>query len=66
MTVKLFDKFFYPLPETHKEFKKAFKSVFPILYDTKYMMSNSNVLWNAVGNATDLTTSFISMKAYSE
>lgn len=44
----------------------GFKKAFPLLYDTKYMLNNSNVLWNAVGNATDLTSAFLALKAYEE
>jgi poly(A)-specific ribonuclease len=57
-SLHLFDKFFYPPPERHTEFKTAFKKFFPTIYDTKYILNNSNVITSHVGMATDLSTAF--------
>jgi len=58
------DKFFYSLPETHREFKMMLKKEFPVIYDTKYMHNNSNILAAEVGNHMDLSSIYKKLLKY--
>lgn len=52
------------MPETHKEFKMMFKKEFPIFYDTKYILSNSNIIANDVGFQIDLSSFYKALLKY--
>lgn len=43
----LYNRFVGPLPETNQQFRKTFKSSFKEVYDTKFMASNSNILFSS-------------------
>lgn len=60
----MYDKFFHPLPETHKEFKMMFKKEFPVLYDTKYMLGNSTIISNDIGFQIDLSSFYKALLKY--
>lgn len=59
-----YDKFYYRLPERHQDFKSAFSNYFPSLFDTKFMLNNSNILYNQVGAQTDLSGAFKNLFKY--
>lgn len=54
----LYDKFYEPLPEKLEDFKKNMNALFPHIYDTKYMLSNSHLLLESVKKNTSLRFAF--------
>jgi len=60
----MYNGFFGPLPETQKEFKIQLKKDFPVLYDTKYIQNNSNIIAGDVGFQMDLSSYYKSMLKY--
>ena len=61
---QLYDKFFFELPETLDEFKKEFIRFFPVVYDTKFLMSSSQILSKLANNNTTLRNSFEGLFKY--
>lgn len=55
----LYNKFIGDLPETQSDFKKKFYEHFPQIYDTKFMLNNSNYLFSETNKFTALYDSFI-------
>ena len=55
----LYDKFVEHLPENQSEFKSNFSKYFPIIYDTKFMLNNSNVLFSETNKYTALYDSYV-------
>jgi len=53
-----YEKFIGSLPETHGEFKGKFMKEVASLFDTKFMLNNSNTLHNHSNPHTDLSTSY--------
>ena len=49
-----------------QEFKSSFKTYFPVVYDTKYILNNSNILANEVHPWTDLASSFQNLLKYKD
>ena len=45
----IYNTFFEPVPEDHNVFKAKWLNLFPILFDTKYMIANSNILTKKLG-----------------
>eukprot|EP01017_Pseudomicrothorax_dubius_P034462 TRINITY_DN4727_c0_g1_i7.p2 TRINITY_DN4727_c0_g1~~TRINITY_DN4727_c0_g1_i7.p2 ORF type:complete len:546 (+),score=133.81 TRINITY_DN4727_c0_g1_i7:1048-2685(+) len=62
----IYDKFIGPLPDRAGSFKQAFRGHFPAIYDTKYLVSSSNVLFSAIGPMTDLSTVFKNLWRYKD
>lgn len=54
----LYDKFIEVLPPDHKIFKEQFLSNFNGIYDTKFMINNSNTLFSNFLNNTDLQSCY--------
>ena len=50
----IYDKFFYNLPETAVEFKKSINEIFPIIYDTKFIINHSYELNSKLKGRSDL------------
>ena len=53
-----YDKFIGSLPEQQKDFKQKWTEIFPELYDTKFMLNNSNQLFSHTNKHTSLGDSF--------
>ncbi len=60
----MYNAFFGPLPETQKEFKINLKRDFPVLYDTKYLQNNSNIIASDIGFQMDLSSFYKAMLKY--
>ena len=50
----IYNTFFEPVPESHNNFKKKWTNLFPFLFDTKYIISTSNILTEKIGQNTQL------------
>lgn len=55
----LYNKFIGKLPETQSDFKSKFREQFPNLYDTKFMLNNSNYLFDESNLHTSLFDSYM-------
>lgn len=54
------------MPDTPTEFKNLWCEKFPLLYDTKYMLSVSNTMFNEIGINTNLQDSYDLLVKYKE
>ena len=59
---QLYDKFMFSLPESHEEFRQDIHQAFPVVYDTKYMIQNAQVLSQKVKQSYDLKSTFNHME----
>lgn len=55
----LYNKFIGTLPETQSDFKRKFIKEFPQIYDTKFMLNNSNHLFSETNKYTALYDSYV-------
>jgi CAF1 family ribonuclease len=51
---------------TQEEFKSEWLKKFPVLFDTKYMISNSHVMANEINGLSNLQTCYEAMVKYDE
>lgn len=57
----IYQTFYRPVPDNISEFKKKWTQIFPFLFDTKYLIANSNALTEKVGQNTQLSLCYEKM-----
>jgi len=50
----IYSTFYYPMPDDQNNFKKKWLELFPVLFDTKYLISSSNALTEKIGQNSQL------------
>jgi hypothetical protein len=56
--IKLYDKFLYSLPDKQESFKLDLKRNFNLIYDTKFIINSTNLLFNEIKNDSSLKNCF--------
>ena len=57
----IYSTFYQPIPNNQNDFKKQWIELFPTLFDTKYLISSSNVLTEKIGQNSQLSLCYEKM-----